>query len=181
MKDMDDHRQSGPAARDLEGELAAIWRRWEARQVDDLVGEIELVASAMPDEAAAEFERASARDSVGRTAEAAILYQRALDKGLDPWRRRRTAIQLASSSRLLGLPETGLRLVLKERGQRPEELDDALEAMLALILVDLGRAEEAAGIALQALSKHLPRYSRSVRSYAAELVASSGSGFEEPR
>jgi hypothetical protein len=45
-------------------------------------------------------------------------------------------------------------------------LDDAVEAFLALALVDVGREREAVSIALTALAGHLSRYQRSVSNYA---------------
>lgn len=46
---------------------------------------------------------------------------------------------------------------------------DALAAFLSLALSYTGQERDAVGVALTALAPHLPRYERSVRSYAAEL------------
>jgi len=48
-------------------------------------------------------------------------------------------------------------------------LADAVRAFLALALVDVGRAREAASLALEALAPHLPRYQRSLGAYARDL------------
>jgi excinuclease UvrABC nuclease subunit len=45
----------------------------------------------------------------------------------------------------------------------------AVAAFLALALVDTRREKEAAALALAALSRHLPRYNRSLANYAKAL------------
>ena len=44
-----------------------------------------------------------------------------------------------------------------------------MRAFLALALADVGREREALGLALGALSRHLPRYQRSLAAYARSL------------
>jgi len=128
------------------------------------------LADELPDDSAtAVFERASAFDSTGREEEAVAHYRRALELGLDSSRRRRAVIQLASSLRNVGKLEESIALLTAEREQPSDELDDAVAAFLALALVDAGREREAASLALAALAPHLPRYQRSLASYAADL------------
>jgi thioredoxin-like negative regulator of GroEL len=117
------------------------------------------------------FELASANDSTGVGEEAAPLYKQALAAGLTGVRRRRAVIQLASTLRALGDTETSVALLTQERNQPGDHLDDAVTAFLALALVDVGREREAASIALSALSRHLPRYNRSLKHYAEAIVA----------
>jgi hypothetical protein len=62
-------------------------------------------------------------------------------------------------------------LLSAEQAQHSDELDDAVAAFLALCLVDVGRAQEAAALALGSLSRHLPRYNRSLKRYAEALLA----------
>ena len=50
-------------------------------------------------------------------------------------------------------------------------LHDAAAAFYALALVSAGDAVAAASIALKALAPHLPRYTRSVRAYADDLLS----------
>ena len=114
----------------------------------------------------AAFERAGAFDSTGLTDQAVPLYRDALETGLEPGRRRRAIIQLASSLRALGQAEESVQLLTAEREAGSDELDDAVDAFLALALVDTGREREAASIALGALAPHLPRYQRSLANYA---------------
>ena len=59
-------------------------------------------------------------------------------------------------------------LVLQNAGS--DELDDAVRAVLALALTDVGREREAVSLAIGALAKHLPRYQRSMANYARLLV-----------
>jgi hypothetical protein len=84
-------------------------------------------------------------------------------------RRRRAVIQMASSLRNLGQASESAELLTAERDRGSDKLDDAVSAFLALALIDTGREREALALALAALAPHLPRYQRSVGSYAAEL------------
>jgi tetratricopeptide (TPR) repeat protein len=129
-----------------------------------------LVAERPADDPEAAYEAASARDSVGLEAEAAALYQRALDLGLGEPNRGRTFIQYASTLRNLGRYEEGLALL--DQLEPDNELADAVSATRALILVSMGRPVEGAAIAIGALAPHLPRYQRSMKNYAAGLLES---------
>ncbi|MFI6289044.1 tetratricopeptide repeat protein [Streptomyces sp. NPDC051018] len=128
------------------------------------VGEL---ADELPEgHAVASFERASAHDSTGEGEAAVPLYRKALEAGLTGERRRRAVIQMSSTLRALGHPETAVELLTAERDRATDHLDDAVAAFLALALIDVGREREAASMALGALSKHLPRYNRSLANYA---------------
>ena len=96
-------------------------------------------------------------------------YRRALAAGLDPVRRRRASIQLASSLRNLGEIDESVALLEAERRRGSDELDDAVLGFLALALADAGREREAVALALTALAPHLPRYQRSLANYARAL------------
>ncbi|HEX7403032.1 MAG TPA: tetratricopeptide repeat protein, partial [Usitatibacter sp.] len=129
------------------------------------------------DDAAALFERASARDSVGLETGAESLYRAALAPGrLDSYRYARATIQLASTLRILGLLDESERLLVTELDRRAKAggqhaLHDELRATLALTYVAQGRAVEGAGLALLTLAPHLTRYNRSMAGNAAELIA----------
>ena len=131
-----------------------------------------LVTDAPP--AVAAFERACAYDSTGHPDQAVPLYRSALEIGLTGLRQRRATIQLASSLRNLGRAEESVALLSAELATPTEgeaaELADAVRAFLALALVDVGRAPEAAALALGALAPHLPRYQRSLAAYARALT-----------
>lgn len=157
--------------------IDAIWSQVENIASEDLVETIDaLAAERPPQEAAASFERACARDSAGREHEAEPLYRAALaSTSLDDFRRARATIQLASTLRIIGQLDESESLLLTElerRGVADEKLPlrDEAKAILALTYVAQGRAREAAGLALWTLAPHLSRYRRSVRGNAEELI-----------
>jgi hypothetical protein len=88
---------------------------------------------------------------------------------LEGVRRRRAALQLASSLRNVGEVDVALELLTEERARTSDELDDALVAILALTLVAADRPVEATSYAVEALAPHLPRYQRSMAAYARAL------------
>jgi tetratricopeptide (TPR) repeat protein len=134
-----------------------------------LMGDSE--AGVLPaDRAIGLFERACAFDSTGHSDLAVPLYEQALERGLTGVRRRRAVIQMASSLRNLGRAGESIELLSKEREASSDQLDDAVQAFLALALADMGREREALSISLIALAPHLPRYQRSLGNYARELV-----------
>ena len=116
------------------------------------------------------FERGGAYDSGGQPDLAVPLYRQALAGGLSGERRRRAVIQLASSLRNLGRAPDSVALLRAELDADSDPLDDAVRAFLALALVDTGQEREAVSVALAALAPHLPRYQRSLASYARLLV-----------
>jgi hypothetical protein len=61
-------------------------------------------------------------------------------------------------------------LLTAELAAGSDDLDDAVRTVLALALTDTGREREAVSIAVGALARHLPRYRRSMASYARQLV-----------
>lgn len=161
---------SNDEAPEWEARVAAVWDSANDTDPTTLRDRIHRLADELPaGSAIADFERGSVADSTGVPEQAAPLYRAALAAGLTGHRRRRATIQLASTLRNLGRPAEGLELLQSEQGRHSDALDDAVAAFTALILVDLNREREATGIALSALSRHLPRYTRSVKAYAAAL------------
>jgi tetratricopeptide (TPR) repeat protein len=158
------------ADRDWETRITELWTAFDTHQSADFLAKINSLAAELPrEDPRALFERASAHDSTGHPAEAAPLYRRALDLGLTGLRRRRAVVQLASTLRNLGHPEESVALLTIERKAASDELDDAVVATLALALVDCGQERKAAALAILALSRHLPRYNRSMANYARAL------------
>jgi len=156
---------------DWEQRLDALWAAFDGYREEAFLAEMtRLVAERPADDPVALFELAGAHDSIGHEEEAIGLYRRALALGLAGGRRRRAVIQLASSLRNVGEAEEGVALLRAERERGSDDLDDALKAFLALLLVDTGRERAAAGLALTALAPYLPRYQRSVTNYARELL-----------
>ena len=156
---------------DWERREAALWAAIEDHEPQEFRAKVDALAAELPpDSAVAPFERACAFDSTGHPDEAVPLYRQALELGLEGERRRRATIQMASSLRNLGDAEQCVALMRAERARTCDHLDDAVAAVLALGLADLGREREALSIALGALAPHLPRYQRSMGSYARMLL-----------
>ncbi|WP_341954403.1 tetratricopeptide repeat protein [Salinibacterium sp. TMP30] len=153
--------------------VAAIWSHADSLADGDVVNAIdELVAERDADDAEALFEAAGARDYAGREAEAEPLYRRALESGLDATRRPQAVIQLASTLRNLGRIDESIAMLERQLHEHPDdEWTGPSAAFLALALASRGDSTQAVSVALMALADYLPIYSRSIRSYAAELVA----------
>ena len=163
----------GSVARVVEWEqrVADLWASFDDHSEDEFLARMEsLIAELGEDSARGAFERASAFDSTGHPDQAVPLYRRAIELGLDGGLRRQAVIQLASSLRNLGQPSESVELLTAERGREADELDDAVNAFLALALVDVGREREAVSVTLEALTPHLSRYQRSLANYA-RLIA----------
>jgi tetratricopeptide (TPR) repeat protein len=154
---------------DWAARVAAVWDESDELGDNILLEKIDALVAERPEtDAEALFEAASVRDSLGFEAEAAPLYQRSLDAGLSGYNKGRALIQMASTLRNLGRYTEGLALLDQLEPGNP--LADAEAATRALILVNMGRATEGAGIAIRALAPHLPRYQRSMRNYAQAIL-----------
>lgn len=152
--------------------IDAVWAD-DALSDEDRIDRIDRLAAERPaGDAIALFERAGARDSAGREADAEPLYREALAKGMDDEHRTQAVIQLASTIRNLGRVDASLALLRTEYERGADApLHDATAAFYALALASNGDAATAVSVALKALAPHLPRYTRSVSAYADELVA----------
>lgn len=154
-----------------ERRIAELWASFDEKEPAQFLAEIRaLIGEAPLDHPAALFELASALDSLGQEQQAEPLYRAALEGGLDPYRRRRAVIQHASTLRNLGKAAEAVARLHHERGEPPDELDDAVAAFLALSLFDAGEPREALAVALNALAPHLPRYRTSLANYARALI-----------
>jgi hypothetical protein len=159
-------------------DLIDDWQRrvdavWRDRTLDDAtrIAAIDALAAELGDtHPIALFERAGVRDTAGAELDAEPLYRAALAAGLDPARRTRAVIQLASTVRNLGRVEEALGMLRDEyAATRGGALADEAAAFYALALASSGDAVQAASVALTALAPHLTLYTRSVTGYAAEL------------
>jgi tetratricopeptide (TPR) repeat protein len=160
---------------DWEQRVAEAWASIDQRGEDEFLALIgRLAAELPPDSGIGAFERAAAFDSTGHPDLAVPLYRQALDRGLTGERRRRAVIQLASSLRNLGQPQQSVALLTAEMDAGSDHLDDAVRAVLALALTDVGREREAVSLAIGALARHLPRYQRSMANYARMLLEEPG-------
>ncbi|WP_052476443.1 tetratricopeptide repeat protein [Cohnella kolymensis] len=150
-----------------EQRISALWASINNYSEEQFVGLMEQLAAELPaDSAVAMFERASSLDTTGHSDLAVPLYRQALHLGLQGERRHRAVIQMASSLRNIGRVSESVELLTTERNAGSDQLNDAVTAFLALALVDIGRQREAVTLALTALSRHLPRYQRSLANYA---------------
>jgi tetratricopeptide (TPR) repeat protein len=154
-----------------EQRVSDLWGSIDDYTGEEFVAQMDALAGELPaDSPIAAFERASSLDSTGQSDLAVPLYRRALELGLSGQRRRRAVIQMASSLRNLGEAAESVALLTSERDAGSDDLDDAVNAFLALALVDVGREREAVAVALTALSHHLTRYQRSLANYARLLA-----------
>lgn len=150
-----------------EQRVSDLWASIDGDTAEEFVARMEALAGELPEDSpVAAFERASSLDSTGHSDLAVPLYRHALELGLSGQRRRRAVIQMASSLRNLGEAALSVHLLTAEREAGSDDLDDAVNAFLALALVDTGREKEAVSVALTALSRHLTRYQRSLANYA---------------
>jgi Flp pilus assembly protein TadD len=155
---------------DFEDRVSQLWSSLDDHDEEAFRARAFALAETAPTAGVADFERACAWDSTGHSDRAVPLYRSALEHGLEGVRRRRAVIQLASSLRNTGDLVEAERLLREELARTSDDLDDAVVAFLALVLVSTGRATEAAAIAVEALAPHLPRYQRSAAAYARALV-----------
>jgi hypothetical protein len=158
-----------------EQRLAELWASFDDHEEDEFVQRMDALVGELPaDSAVGLYERASAFDSTGHPDLAVPLYRQALDRGLGEDRRRQAVIQLASSLRNLGQASESVALLTAEREAGSDDLDDAVDAFLALALVDAGREREAVSVALLAVSRHMTRYQRSLTNYARVIGEEAG-------
>jgi tetratricopeptide (TPR) repeat protein len=158
---------------DWESRVAQVWASAPQLTESEVLRRIdELVAERGEADAQALFEAASARDYIGQESAAEPLYRRALEMGLTEPSLGRAVIQLASTLRNLGRAAEAVTVLQDGFAHDPDHrLGDSARAFLALCLADSGDERAAVAVALDALAGHLPEYSRSVRAYAAELIA----------
>jgi len=155
-----------------EKELKMIWDQLGEIPNDDFIDKIKIHTdqiSTQPN-AIADFERACAYDSTGFEKNAEPLYRSALQLGLTGLRRRRARIQLASTLRNNGKFEESIQILREEKENYSDELNDAVNAFLALSLSSINKDKEALSLVLGSLSAHLPRYNKSVYNYSKELI-----------
>ena len=123
-----------------EQQLDHLWKKIDDYDAEDFVRRVDAMAAELPPgNAIGLFERGGAQDSTGHPDLAVPLYRAALGAGLAGPRRRRAIILMASSLRNLGNAKEAAALLTAELDATSDELDDAVRAILALTLVDLGR------------------------------------------
>ncbi|EJL72483.1 tetratricopeptide repeat protein [Chryseobacterium populi] len=156
-----------------EEELKTIWNQLGEISDDDFIKKIkchtEKISDGSPN-AIADFERACSYDSTGFEEKAEPLYRSALHLGLTGLRRRRARIQLASTLRNNGKIHESIEILREEKENYSDELDDAVNAFLALSLSSINKDKEALSLALMSLSTYLPRYNKSVYNYSKKII-----------
>ncbi|ASK32437.1 hypothetical protein CEY12_21150 [Chryseobacterium sp. T16E-39] len=152
-----------------ENELQLIWQQLGTVNNEYFIQRIKEHTLHSDQKAIGDFELACAYDSTGHEKEAEPLYRSALDQGLSGLRRRRARIQLASTLRNNEKINESIQILREEKANYSDELNDAVDAFLALSLYSAGEDREALSLSLQALSKHLPRYNQSLYRYAENL------------
>jgi tetratricopeptide (TPR) repeat protein len=156
-----------------EEELKAIWDQLGKISNEDFIEKIKIhthkISENKPN-AISDFEKACAYDSTGFEKNAEPLYRSALGLGLIGLRRRRARIQLASTLRNNGKIQESIEILKEEKENYSDELDDAVNAFLALSLSSIGNDKEALSLVLMSLSVHLPRYNKSVYNYSKALI-----------
>ncbi|KMQ59467.1 hypothetical protein ACM46_20465 [Chryseobacterium angstadtii] len=156
-----------------EEELKTIWDQLGSISDEDFIELIRIhtntISNGQPN-AIADFEKACAYDSTGFEKNAEPLYRSALETGLTGLRRRRARIQLASTLRNNGKIQESIEILREEKENYSDELDDAVNAFLALSLSSINQDKEALSLVLESLSVHLPRYNKSVSRYSKELI-----------
>ncbi|SHL55326.1 Tetratrico peptide repeat-containing protein [Chryseobacterium carnipullorum] len=156
-----------------EAELKTIWDQLGLISNADFIEKIKVhteTLCAHQRHAIADFERACVYDSTGSEKDAEPLYRSALHLGLTGLRRRRARIQLASTLRNNGKTDESIEILREEKENYSDELDDAVNAFLALSLSSINNDKEALSVVLESLSKHLPRYNKSVYHYSKKLL-----------
>ena len=114
------------------------------------------------------FELAGMYDSMGLEAEAGAEYERALELGLDEARHAQLAVQYGATLRNLGRFDEAIAVL--RAAPTHESTGSAPRVVLALALHSAGRKDEALRVAIEAQIDALPRYQRSMRSYAVALT-----------
>lgn len=120
------------------------------------------------------YELGGAYDTAGEEAEAVVLYERAMERGLTGDLRRRCSLQYGSTLRNLGRIEDSLAVFSRARKEFPESV--ALGVFESLTLHAAGRANTALASLLSLLADHvdspdLDRYRPAMRGNADYLAS----------
>lgn len=163
-----------PPIDDWEDRVADLWDRFDSYAPEESIALMRsLFAECPASDGRAAFELAGMYDSMGYEAEAGDAYERALSLGLDEARHAQLAVQYGSTLRNLGRLDEAISIL--ESAPVHESTGTAPRVMLSLALHSAGRKDESLRVAIDAQIDSLPRYQRSMRHYAAELIQPSTS------
>lgn len=158
---------------EIEKAIALGYERRDRNDMAPTIAYFQQLLAEHPDHAILTYELAGAYDSAGEEAEAKVLYERALELGLDGEPRRRCLCQYGSTLRWLGELEASLAVLERARAEFPDS--ESVRVFQALSLNDAGRADEAVGLLLGIVAQHgevtdLGRYATGLRGVAEWLV-----------
>lgn len=152
-----------------EAAVAALWERFDSYDRDAGIAAMQALADSCPTvDGRAAFELAGMYDSTGFEREAGAEYERALELGLDEARHAQLAVQYGSTLRNLGRLDEAIAVL--HAAPTHEATGSAPRVVLSLALHSAGRKDEALRVAIEAQIDALPRYQRSMRTYAAGLT-----------
>lgn len=158
-----------PSIEQWEALVADLWARFDSLDREGGVAAMRGLVDACPAaDGRAAFELAGMYDSMGFEAEAGAAYERALELGLEEARHAQLAVQYGSTLRNLGRLDEAIAVL--RAAPVHESTGSAPRVVLALALHSAGRRDEALRVAIEAQIDGLPRYQRSMRSYAAALT-----------
>lgn len=150
-----------------QAKVASYWESFDGSDPDAMMDRMRALMSERPaGDPYALAEWGAVHDSLNRPEIAVGPYRAALRGGLDAERAHEVTLQLSRMLRDLGEHNEAIELL---RTLDAPELGDAPDAFLALVLHSAGRTDDALGVALSALAKHLPRLGHMVEEYSQEL------------
>jgi tetratricopeptide (TPR) repeat protein len=128
------------------------YERRERANMAPTIAYFEQLLAQHPDHSILTYEVAGAYDSAGEEAKAKILYQRALELGIDGDPLRRCLCQYGSTLRWLGELDESLTVLERARTEFPDS--ESVQVFYALTLNELGHADEAVGLLLGVIAQH---------------------------
>lgn len=156
-------------------ELARAIRLREAGNAEQACEILLALAERHPHDAVIAYQTGWAHDVLGREADAAPHYERALaHQGLDPEDRHGAYVGLGSTYRVLGRHDLARATLRRGLAEYPD--DPVLRVFLAMALYNAGEAHDAVGTLLRVIAETatdpgLRRYRRAVSAYALDLDA----------
>lgn len=154
-----------------EAAIADLWERFDSLDRDDGVPAMQALGERCPaQDGRAAFELAGMYDSMEFESEAGAEYERALELGLDDARHAQLAVQYGSTLRNLGRLDEAIAIL--QAAPTHATTGSAPRVVLSLALHSAGRKDEALRVAIEAQIDALPRYQRSMRTYAVALTES---------
>jgi tetratricopeptide (TPR) repeat protein len=162
-----------PLTDDLAAAVAAGYAQRDRENMAPTVAYFEGLLNEHPGHPVLVFEVAGAYDTAGREADAAVMYEQALDLGLDGDELRRCLCQYGSTLRWLGRLDESVAVLERARAQYPRS--DAVRVFLALTLAEAGRSDAAVAELLTVITDHpdgtdLGRYAPGLAGLAAWLA-----------